>query len=465
LARIDTALGRTRRKQTRWFDEDSVFVKALRSAFPEPITIVPFAWSGRNSFAARYAASVNFRRHLWRQIRLFARREPETPPCCHVVVTHSHGGNVVVDALRQGDKGAILASMIGGVVTMSTPFLSYDISAAYPNYSQGADDRSSNPESETEPRGISELFRWAYLRRGASSLTMAIAIALIGTLVIRPLARCGAIDTLVRAGLWALGLAACLWAIIYTYGNVAPVDRRTMRRWPPRCPVVAMRGFADEASFALGAGQLLQRLVYVVSEWALRRRGYFDERWPTARQRFMRKGGRFLAGVALGAVGVWFVLGSCRGVPMSTWRSFAWLWLWAISAETLVTHWSAVLELFLLPPVAVVATAIFGRDAFPYVVRGRIDAESVPDGGPIPIHLIETRRTNIYWRNTTSIQHALPEDPFVASNVAQWIRIWSEAWPPSHWRWDAESHRWTDHVSDDTRMALAFRFPYRRAPF
>jgi hypothetical protein len=84
----------------------------LRSRL-QPARIEPFRWSGANDVWARETASRDLQVHLRERLDTF-------PDARHVIVTHSHGGNVVLGALSDPD----LADRIDGVVTLATPFLS-----------------------------------------------------------------------------------------------------------------------------------------------------------------------------------------------------------------------------------------------------------------------------------------------------------------------------------------------------
>lgn len=70
-------------------------------------------WSGRNSVRARLAAAAVLAQHA----RTIARTNPTTR---HIVIGHSHGGNVICAAMRS----ARVAALIHGVVSLSTPFVS-----------------------------------------------------------------------------------------------------------------------------------------------------------------------------------------------------------------------------------------------------------------------------------------------------------------------------------------------------
>ncbi len=97
-----------------WFLLGSQFQIAVEKEIKCPLAAwVPFRWSGNNSFAARSSAGKALAVHL----EDWFRREPE---CEHVVVAHSHGGSVAVEAVRILDAQG--SNRITKVVCMATPF-------------------------------------------------------------------------------------------------------------------------------------------------------------------------------------------------------------------------------------------------------------------------------------------------------------------------------------------------------
>src|SRR5271165_1131196 len=95
-----------------WIEEHSrfrtEFSKILRAKF------IPFSWSGRNSHIARLQAG----RDLARGLRETIQEHPSVP---HYVVAHSHGGNVLLYALKEMTDTE--RRQISGVVTLGTPFI------------------------------------------------------------------------------------------------------------------------------------------------------------------------------------------------------------------------------------------------------------------------------------------------------------------------------------------------------
>jgi hypothetical protein len=95
-----------------WTREPSAFRDALAASLGRPCLFRPFDWSGRNRPGWRLDAARALREHLERGLE-------EHPTAKHYVVCHSHGGNVLLYALR----GQALQDRLHGLVCLSTPFL------------------------------------------------------------------------------------------------------------------------------------------------------------------------------------------------------------------------------------------------------------------------------------------------------------------------------------------------------
>jgi hypothetical protein len=96
----------------RWFNDSSPFRLRLEEELGKRNMIQQFectSWSGSNSVFARSAAASRLRNRL--------NTSPEGVP--QVVIGHSHGGNVVLRALKEFDTSRVKLN----IVTLATPFL------------------------------------------------------------------------------------------------------------------------------------------------------------------------------------------------------------------------------------------------------------------------------------------------------------------------------------------------------
>ena len=108
-----TLLHGTFAKNATWVDDDGSIARALKGRFGDRVAIERLRWSGANSYEGRREATDLLRRHI-------TQPAPERGEATrHIVVAHSHAGNVVAYAARDAAVDAKLA----GVVTLATPFI------------------------------------------------------------------------------------------------------------------------------------------------------------------------------------------------------------------------------------------------------------------------------------------------------------------------------------------------------
>lgn len=99
-----------------WFEPGSGFRQALEAGLAtEPVEFRSFLWSSSNSFGARTEAAQDLREHLSRAIA------QEGDGTVHLIIGHSHAGNVIHEALSV-HPGVAGGHRLGGVLTLATPF-------------------------------------------------------------------------------------------------------------------------------------------------------------------------------------------------------------------------------------------------------------------------------------------------------------------------------------------------------
>jgi hypothetical protein len=97
---------------TLWYRAESGFARALRAMAGLPFEIVSFEWSGANSAQARATAAWQLREQLRHSIA-------SHPAARHLLIAHSHGGNVALRAVQMLPSTA----QRPGIATMAAPFL------------------------------------------------------------------------------------------------------------------------------------------------------------------------------------------------------------------------------------------------------------------------------------------------------------------------------------------------------
>jgi alpha-beta hydrolase superfamily lysophospholipase len=110
---------------SRWYQPTEPFIAKLNDALQKRGSAARcwahcsqgdqgFHWSGENSWVARTQAAAKLRSYV-----LNLRNEGW---CCHIVA-HSHGGNVVLEALPQITTALPFTASLGKIVTLGTPFM------------------------------------------------------------------------------------------------------------------------------------------------------------------------------------------------------------------------------------------------------------------------------------------------------------------------------------------------------
>jgi hypothetical protein len=113
---VHGTFGRLPWKDASWAGDRSHLRRRFASELGDDVVFVPFRWSGMNWPAARYRAAHRLREH-------FGRIATHYPHSRHYVVAHSHGGNVVLYALRDAEGEGEAATLPSGAVCLSTPFI------------------------------------------------------------------------------------------------------------------------------------------------------------------------------------------------------------------------------------------------------------------------------------------------------------------------------------------------------
>jgi hypothetical protein len=103
----------TTNKEPPWFENHSAFQAEVAALTGQHLEWVPYTWSGRNSFEARHLAAKGLSKHL----TAWFEKEPEAE---HVVIAHSHGGSVSVEAAFILDGQG--QNRLSKIITLATPF-------------------------------------------------------------------------------------------------------------------------------------------------------------------------------------------------------------------------------------------------------------------------------------------------------------------------------------------------------
>ncbi len=99
-------------KNAGWIGDGSYFRESVDRSLGNGVKFRVLRWSGKNSQTSRIAASRQLRSYL--KIGL-----SEYPDSAHFVVAHSHGGNVLMYALKESS----LQRRLSGCICLGTPFI------------------------------------------------------------------------------------------------------------------------------------------------------------------------------------------------------------------------------------------------------------------------------------------------------------------------------------------------------
>jgi uncharacterized protein YjbI with pentapeptide repeats len=95
-----------------WITEEGELSALVMSEAERDVHVHPFRWSGRNTFRARRVGADALRAHLQNLIE-------QHPDDMHCAVAHSHGGTILLHALRDVD----IADRLSRVIFLATPFI------------------------------------------------------------------------------------------------------------------------------------------------------------------------------------------------------------------------------------------------------------------------------------------------------------------------------------------------------
>lgn len=103
-------------RDAEWTGPNSSFATELQNQVNYPIRMTRWQWSGDNDFSGRKAASEEFENYL-----LSVKESPDRD-MPHYIIAHSHGGNVVLEALRTTESKIIDENLI----FFGTPFFYFE---------------------------------------------------------------------------------------------------------------------------------------------------------------------------------------------------------------------------------------------------------------------------------------------------------------------------------------------------
>jgi len=375
--------------QPVWIDEGSDFRRDVEARVPG-IEWRPFRWSGENSELDRRRAAMSFADMLRREL-------DSAQDACHVVIAHSHGGNVALWGLGHLDQAS--RNRVAGFATMGTPFLHFE----------------SRPLSALEAVYLKLLLDGQFV----------ILISLVAPVVAG--AQFAFRDGLLTEGVLMAALSVgglILGYVQWRKVRKQPAELELLKPvWPERLrSFVALRSRADEASRVIALGDAAGRIF--VSAWVLMR--ILARLMPWNEAAWRRRVTRAMI-AAVGALSAVTMLSATFGPATELHALPAWqYWLVLI---VLIPMAFAFLMFLLALSLAVfpfaVAMAIFaysqpflglafGADTFHLAIATEIAAEASP---PRPAPVLEHVDPG-----DAGTRHSLHAMPAARLRLAAWIR-------------------------------------------
>jgi hypothetical protein len=361
-----------------WVRSGSFFRNETTRLLGDQVDFEVFRWSGRNSHGARVRAGAALRQ----QLLLALQRHPSSR---HIVIAHSHGGNVARYALRDPS----LRRRVAGLVCLATPFVICD---------------------PREDCGLAGLL--IVLLCGLPFLLYAGALAVVFRSEIDSPIQYAAVALLfLMLGFFVvarmIGLERTLAPLGPVFRAVANWNDRRLARLLERLsvarlsiPTLCVRASGDEASWAL-------------------------ERVDRSTERPFQAVEHVLIGCGGGIVGAGYV--GLAAAHARQWFGATWIeWVMMASLGAICVCVVAGLAwAFVMLTVPIVRVPLLGWEAPFDVWRCRIRVETVADGAHVEEKVYDvapadgTRR-----RFALRLRHcAVYNDPAVIADVVAWMRV------------------------------------------
>ena len=373
--------------QTLWYEEGSKFRAALGRVV-EGVQFKVFKWSGGNSAGARHRAVRLFRTYLRRAFK-------DDPTACHLIIAHSHGGNIALEGSR--------SFPIAGIATLATPFLT------------------------VRPLRLTIAENWFLNGALWGLIQLPLLLALGGLYFYRMQLPIG-----IEPPDWLIALFfLLLLPLIFTLGvgdlirALPPTpshdDSEHSSLEATETPILVLRAHGDEAAWALGlartgaevsgfAWKVLRHILSVLSPVVERLLA-----WPID-----VRGGVILLWYAV-ALYVLIIEGIMGRSPLAT--------IFGI----LMCYPGAVLGLctsLLILLAASLYSLAFGWDMLGLAFSADIGVDARPSGALHIQEVVLPLRKDAKWRG---LRHSLYEFPSVVQSLAEWISECSATWLSSGW--------------------------------
>jgi pimeloyl-ACP methyl ester carboxylesterase len=387
-----------------WFVESSTFAQYILQKCQA--RWLAFAWSGKNSFAARNAATELLVEHL--------RESMKTPGTRHILVAHSHGGTVAAAALAKLNTAE--RSRIEGLITMGAPFITLThCDFRLLNHIRYLTSRFALP--------IAAIYAACVL----CASWLQIPNIFVEGLIFVALAEVVLFLMLKDSSLFGRLYGSAYSKVTEYVGLFDHVGR--LKR-----PIVALRAPADEAGFAISTAQFVNYLSGRIWLSLVRDLPVSLYRYCTNRSLLWRVAAWTLVmSVVAGTtyafaahIGTELFGPSLKGVAVDLAFSVAVGSIIAASSLLFLASMSPLLTALILFPATVMLCFATGIEAWKFAGVTEVECEPVPSGMRAVVetlHLTHAETSQIERRG--SLRHSFHELPAARRRTAELVRIWT----------------------------------------
>jgi len=382
-----------------WTSDSSALCRSLRDRLGPDLIFRRFRWSGANSHTARVKGAEELRDHLREGLECW-------PVATHIVIAHSHGGNVALSAMEASN----LQERVAGVACVATPFIS-------------ARERDIGPNP---------------LRTFSAAILVLLLIFLwlLDNVFLTSWTDLGRLGFAVVVG--SLLMSTLLLLVKAARGHAKKLCRELTPLLPKTDHLLIIRSPADEASGALAIFQFISqvtvRLFLFAQSWYARFEGLVNS-WVNHKWKVLIVGvGAFVLSIAFlvgyaewSTPGAPSLLGNAAlvgwGISFLVFAVAIYLVLPFIGAEGVTLPLRLVTSALLWPVIAtlsILLVAPFGWQAAVANLFLDVTVDTTPVGS-WEIHLVNPPTSEELGVPVPPLMHMAYENPHVLRKLGEWI--------------------------------------------
>ena len=378
--RMQRFIAAFKKKELHWYEENSEFHSTLKTQLelmdPHRYFINrPFKWPGSNLVRARHDAAGKLVKHL---------RESSTYE--HLIIAHSHGGNVVRQALDQ-----IKGEMNVRVITLATPFVEV----------KGRD--ASLPFTQYLHLMILGLVSCLLLANQWT--THHTQLTWTSDLIEFVVSKIDPFILFVIFVLFAIVLVKVFASDSAKKINVLSALTKNGTSWVPEVHLLALRTIDDEASLVLSVGTVASRVSRMMHSFLAR----------TSRVLFPA----YLVLMIANEFLIHQINFNLYGNSHDALRNFQYALLWSYiltTSQNSIILLSSLCLMFVI--VASLFKGVYGYEFMTFAVGCNINAQSVPDTANADIDVVSLPAHNA---TKSGLRHYIYNHPQCITEITRWV--------------------------------------------